>query len=101
MIWCGFVCQAIFAITCGFVARAPYPAFFKDYYNYSIPFNNIWKVIFISYLIKLIYSIIFAGPGNLIVNYIKSTSKLDVYDCPSGYNPFKNNKSELLQTEIA
>src|SRR5438445_10161343 len=30
MIWCGFSCQAIFAIVCGLVARAPYPVFFKD-----------------------------------------------------------------------
>src|SRR3990167_4013065 len=168
MIWCGFACQAIFAIICELVARAPYPVFFKDYYIYSlifgqllyivmssfiafiisglinihiitrwkvllqgryfslrswgystiaealysaiailmmeigsIPLTNIWKVILISYLIKVTYSIIFAWPGNLIVNYIKSTAKIDVYDYPANYNPFKKDKNELLQTEIA
>jgi uncharacterized PurR-regulated membrane protein YhhQ (DUF165 family) len=66
----------------------------------SIPLANIWKVILMSYLIKVAYSIIFAGPGNLIVNFIKSTAKIDVYDYPASYNPFKKDKSEL-QTEIA
>ena len=168
MIWCGFACQAIFAIICGLVARAPYPVFFKDSYAYSIvfgqllyivmssfiafiisgliniyiitrwkvllqgryfwlrslgsstiaealysaiailmmeigslPLTNIWKVILISYLIKVTYSIIFAWPGNLIVTHIKNTAKIDVYDYPANYNPFKKNKSEILRTEIA
>lgn len=166
IIWCGFACQAIFAIICEVVSRAPYPLFFKDYQAYSlifgqllyivmssfiafiisgliniyiitrwkvllqgryfwlrslgsstiaealysaiailmmeigsIPLNNIWKVILISYLIKVTYSVIFAWPGNLIVNYIKSTAKIDVYDYPENYNPFKKNKNEP-QTEI-
>lgn len=64
-----------------------------------IPLNNIWKVILISYLIKLTYSIIFAAPGNLIVNYIKRKAKIDIYDCPINYNPFKTNKL-LLQNNI-
>ena len=67
----------------------------------SIPLTNIWKVILISYLIKVTYSIIFAWPGNLIVNYIKSTAKIDVYDYPANYNPFKKDKNELLQTKIS
>ncbi len=66
----------------------------------SIPLTNIWKLILISYLIKVAYSIIFAAPGNLIVNFIKNTTKIDVYDYPANYNPFKNNRSELLQAEI-
>ena len=67
----------------------------------SIPLASIWKVIVISYFIKVSYSILFAWPGNLIVNYIKSTTKIDVYDYPANYNPFKKNKSESLQTEVA
>lgn len=66
-----------------------------------IPLANIWKVILISYLIKVTYSIIFSWPGNLIVNYIKSTEKIDVYDFPSNYNPFKKNKNDQLQEEIS
>lgn len=66
----------------------------------SIPLANVWKVILISYLIKVAYSIIFAGPGNLIVNYIKTTAKIDVYDYPANYNPFKQDKNNQLQTEI-
>ena len=46
----------------------------------SISLRSIWKVILISYLIKVTYSIIFAGPGNLLVNYIKHKSKIDIYD---------------------
>jgi len=66
----------------------------------SIPLASIWKVILISYFIKVSYSIFFAWPGNLIVNYIKSTTKIDVYDYPVSYNPFKKNKNEPLQTSI-
>lgn len=168
MIWCGFICQMIFAIICGLVARAPYPMFFKDHHAYSFVFsqlmyivmssfvayiasgliniliitrwkvllqgryfwlrslgsstiaealysaiailmmeigslslNSIWKVILISYLIKVIYSVVLAYPSNLIVNYIKCTAKIDVYDYPVNFNPFKKNKNELLQAETA
>lgn len=55
----------------------------------SIPFNAILKVILVSYTIKVIYSIVFAGPANVLVNFIKKTAHIDVYDGRDGYNPFK------------
>lgn len=61
----------------------------------SIPFIKIWKVVLISYLIKVIYSIIFAIPGNLIVNFIKISAKIDINDYSTNYNPFKTNKKHF------
>ena len=64
----------------------------------SIPLNNVLKVIIISYLIKASYSLIFAGPANLLVNYIKKITGIDVYDFPKSFTPFKylntNQKSQ-------
>lgn len=59
-----------------------------------IALADIWRVIIISYLIKVIYSIIFAFPGNLIVNYIKNTTKIDVYDHPNDFNLFGKKAKE-------
>jgi uncharacterized integral membrane protein (TIGR00697 family) len=166
-IWCGFICEAIFAAICGSVARAPYPDFFKDYNAYSsifgqlwyivissfiafvvsglvniriitrwkfllqgryfwfrslasstiaealysiiailmmelgsIPLSYVWKVILVSYLIKVAYSITLAWPGSVIVNYIKLVSKIDVYDYPTSYNPFKKTNYALRTEKI-
>jgi uncharacterized integral membrane protein (TIGR00697 family) len=55
----------------------------------SIPLNDVLKVVIISYLIKVTYSIIFAGPANLLVNYIKKQTGIDVYDFPKKFTPFK------------
>lgn len=46
----------------------------------SIPLVKIWKLILISYLIKVIYSVLFAAPANLLVNFIKISTKIDIYD---------------------
>ena len=32
---------------------------------------------------------------------VKSAAKIDVYDYPGNYNPFKKNKGDLLQAKIA
>jgi len=66
----------------------------------SIKLEYIWKVILISYLIKVTYSVIFAWPGNIIVNYIKYAIKMDIYDQSVNFNPFKNIKSDLAQSKI-
>lgn len=55
----------------------------------SIPLTNMYKVILLSFLIKIIYSIIFAAPANFLVNYVKKVTGIDVYDFPTGYTPFK------------
>lgn len=58
MTWCGFACQAIFAIVCGVVARAPYPVFFKDYYSYSLVFGQLLFVIMSSFIAFIISGLI-------------------------------------------
>src|SRR5579872_4011577 len=58
MIWCGFACQAIFAIICGLVARAPYPVFFKDYYAYSFIFDQLLYIVMSSFIAFIISSLI-------------------------------------------
>ncbi|OGT38638.1 MAG: hypothetical protein A3F12_05870 [Gammaproteobacteria bacterium RIFCSPHIGHO2_12_FULL_38_14] len=60
----------------------------------SIPSANLWKLILISYFIKMAYSIIFAIPGNIIVNYIKNITKIDIYDYQFNY-PFADNRNQF------
>ena len=55
----------------------------------SLPLHNVIKVAIISYLIKATYSIVFSGPANLLVNHVKKTIGIDVYDFPKKYTPFK------------
>ncbi len=54
----------------------------------SIPIGNMYKVILLSYLIKVIYSIIFAAPANALVNYIKQTTGITGYNLSEDFNPF-------------
>lgn len=54
----------------------------------SIPLHDVFKVVLISYLIKATYSIIFAAPSNLLVNYVKKQTGIDVYDFPKKLTPF-------------
>lgn len=58
----------------------------------SIPLSSILKVVAISFSIKAIYSIVFAGPANLLVNCIKNKTGIDVYDFPKKFTPFKYSK---------
>ncbi|MGD9152827.1 MAG: queuosine precursor transporter [Gammaproteobacteria bacterium] len=60
----------------------------------SIPLHNVLKIILISYLIKASYSFIFAGPAQLLVNYIKRLTGIDVYDFPKRFTPFKYLNAE-------
>lgn len=55
----------------------------------SIPLNYILKVAIVSYLIKATYSLVFSGPANLFVSYIKNKTGIDVYDLPENFTPFK------------
>lgn len=55
----------------------------------SIPMNDILKVVAISYSIKATYSIILAFPANMLVNYVKRLTSIDVYDFPKEFTPFK------------
>ncbi len=55
----------------------------------SIPLSSVLKVMIISYLIKAAYSVVLAWPANLLVDYIKKLTGIDVYDFPKNFTPFK------------
>lgn len=59
----------------------------------SIPLHSILKVVMISFSIKVAYSVVFAGPMNLLVNYLKKITGIDVYDFPSRFTPFDYAKA--------
>jgi hypothetical protein len=59
----------------------------------SIPLHSILKVVMISFSIKVAYSVVFAGPMNLLVNYLKKITGIDVYDFPSRFTPFNYAKA--------
>lgn len=64
----------------------------------SIPLKRILQVVAISFSIKVIYSIVLAGPANLLVNYLKKITGIDVYDFPTQFTPFKyarNNQKAI------
>lgn len=56
---------------------------------HTLPLKTILKIIALSYLIKITYSIAFAGPGQLLVTYLKKRSGIDVYDLPRKFTPFE------------
>lgn len=60
----------------------------------SIPLNGVFKLILISFLIKVTYSLVFAWPGQMIVNYIKRVTHIDVYDLPKKFTPLNYFKQE-------
>ncbi len=53
----------------------------------SLPLKNVFKVILISYSIKISYSLIFSGPAQILVNFIKRKTHIDVYDLPKKFTP--------------
>lgn len=55
----------------------------------SIRLGAVLKVVMVSFLIKIFYSILFAGPANLLVNLIKKRTGIDVYDFPQKFTPFQ------------
>ncbi|OAI45988.1 hypothetical protein AYO45_01900 [Gammaproteobacteria bacterium SCGC AG-212-F23] len=55
----------------------------------SIPLSDIFHVVIISFLVKLTYSIIFSYPANILVDYIKLKTGIDVYDFKKDFTPFK------------
>jgi uncharacterized integral membrane protein (TIGR00697 family) len=55
----------------------------------NLPFYTMLRIIWITYLIKVIYSVILAYPGNMLVNYLKQVFKIDIYDSVNDFNPFK------------
>ena len=59
----------------------------------SISITNILQVAAISFSIKAIYSILLAGPANILVNYLKKITGIDVYDFPKKFTPFKYSQN--------
>lgn len=53
----------------------------------SIPLRDVFKVVLISYLIKVAYNIIFALPASGLVNIVKNKTGVDVYDLPEKFTP--------------
>lgn len=53
----------------------------------SIPLHNIFKVIVISYSIKMIYNLVFMIPAQWLVHYIRSRTGIDVYDFNKKFTP--------------
>jgi len=56
---------------------------------HTIPLKTVLKIIGLSYLIKITYSIAFAGPAQALVTYIKKRTGIDVYDLPKKFTPFE------------
>ena len=58
----------------------------------SIPFQNIIKVVALSYLIKMSYNLLFIYPAQLVVNKIRNKAGVDVYDFNRQFTPsfYKN-----------
>ncbi|HSW68875.1 MAG TPA: queuosine precursor transporter [Gammaproteobacteria bacterium] len=59
----------------------------------DLPLSTMLQIIAITYAIKVIYSILLAYPGTLVVNYIRYKFKVDVYETSSGINPFLASQS--------
>ena len=58
----------------------------------SIDISQILKILTISYLIKLIYNILLIYPLQLIVNYIRNQTGIDIYDFNYKFTPSKYYK---------
>jgi hypothetical protein len=66
------------------------------------PLNHIFYMALISCSTKVLYSVIFAYPANLLTNYIKRTTGVDVYETPTTFSPFRffKSKASTLKTQI-
>lgn len=64
----------------------------------SIPMHDILHVAAISFLIKISYSLVFAFPANMLVDFLKKYTGIDTYDLPKEFTPLKflNNKIRAL-----
>lgn len=67
---------------------------------HSIPMKNLLNIILASYIIKVIFSAIFAIPGQILVDWIKKLTGIDVYDFPVKLTPHKYLKNLTGKREI-
>lgn len=56
---------------------------------HSIPVNNILRIIIISCVIKIIFTLCFSYPAQVLVNYLKKLTGIDVYDFKNEFTPAK------------
>jgi queuosine precursor transporter len=64
----------------------------------SIPVSYILKVVAISYSIKMIYNVVFVIPAQILVNYIRCITGIDVYDFNHYFTPSKYYKHKLTRS---
>lgn len=53
----------------------------------SLAFSKIWKIVILSFGIKIIYNLIFLYPSNVLVSHIKNKTGVDVYDVDANFSP--------------
>ncbi len=66
----------------------------------NLPVYTMLRIIFITYLIKVIYSVVLAYPGNMLVNYLKQAFKIDIYDSVNHFNPFKQFTNKQVNLNL-
>lgn len=55
----------------------------------SLPLTYILKVVALSYLIKMLYNLVFITPAQTLVNFIRRKTGIDVYDFNHNFTPSK------------
>ena len=63
----------------------------------SIPISYVFKVVAFSYLIKMIYNVVFLVPAQVLANYIRHITGIDVYDFNHKFTPSKYYKFSLTR----
>lgn len=58
-------------------------------FTYYIHIKNTVHIFLNAYLLEIIYALIFVYPAQLLVNYLKTSEGIDIYDYTVSYNPFK------------
>ncbi len=54
----------------------------------SITTQNIFKMIFSAYLLKIIYAVILSWPAQMVTTFLKLKCDIDIYDNETNFNPF-------------
>ena len=55
----------------------------------ALPLPPVFKIVALSYLIKMTYNILLVAPAQGLVNYIRNTTGIDVYDFRHDFTPSK------------
>lgn len=61
-----------------------------------MPLSEIWAIMFWSYLLKVVYTIILAYPAMILVQILKNKEDIDIYDLDEkNFNPFRAHKINI------